>query len=103
MTAEATFQSLRCFADVLSITTPSFSRYNIYRKEKETHIHFECYLYQRCIICLKESVFEMLKFITLTHRDTFHCKQTMCVSHVNGKSERCNASEMQALCTNRKI
>ena len=31
MTAEATFQSLRCFADVLSTTTPSFSRYNIYK------------------------------------------------------------------------
>ena len=31
MTAEATFQSLRYFADVLNTTTPSFSRYNIYK------------------------------------------------------------------------
>ena len=31
MTAEATIQSLRCFDDVLSITTPGFSRNNIYK------------------------------------------------------------------------
>ena len=33
---------------------------------------------------------------------TFHCKQTMCVSCVNGKSDRGNASEIQAVCNNRK-
>ena len=32
----------------------------IYWKKKETHIHFECYLYQICIVCVNESVFEML-------------------------------------------
>ena len=31
MTAEATFKSLRCFADVLSTTTPGFSRNYIYQ------------------------------------------------------------------------
>ena len=31
MTAEATFQSLRCFADVLSNTTPGFLRNNIHK------------------------------------------------------------------------
>ena len=31
MTAEADFKSLRCFADVLSTTTPGFSRNNIYQ------------------------------------------------------------------------
>ena len=31
MTAEATFQALRCFADVLSTTTPGFSCNNVYQ------------------------------------------------------------------------
>ena len=56
----------------------------IYWKEKETHIHFEEYLYQRYIVCVNESVFEMLNIHIWTHRDTFRCKQTMCVSRVNG-------------------
>ena len=31
MTAEATFKALRCFADVLSTTTPGFSCNNVYQ------------------------------------------------------------------------
>ena len=30
----------------------------MYWKEKETHIHFECCLYQRCIVCVNESDFK---------------------------------------------
>ena len=60
------------------------------------------YLYQRYIVCVNESVFEMLNIRLSRHCDTFHCKQTMCVSHVNGKSDKGNASEIQAACNNRK-
>ena len=69
------------------------------QKEKETHIHFEWHLYQRYIVCVNESVFEMLNIHIWTHCDAFHCKQTMCVSRVNGKSDslRGNASELQAV------
>ena len=31
MTAEATFQALRCFADILSTTTPGVSCNNVYQ------------------------------------------------------------------------
>ena len=34
--------------------------YQFYWKEKVTHIHFECYLYQRYVVCVNKSVFEML-------------------------------------------
>ena len=44
----------------------------------------------------------MLNIHIATHCDTFHYKETMCVSHVNGKSERGNASEIQAVCNSRK-
>ena len=72
-------------------------------KEKEMHIPFKCYLYQRCIVCLNESVFEMLSIHIWTHHcETFQYKQTMCMSRVNGKSDRGNASEIQAVCNNRK-
>ena len=37
--------------------------------EKETHIHFGCYLYQRCINCVNESLFEMLNIHISTHCD----------------------------------
>ena len=70
----------------------------IYWKEKETNIHFECYLYQRCFVCVKESVFEMLNIHIWTHYDTFHWKQTTCVSWVHGKSDIGNASEIHAVC-----
>ena len=56
----------------------------IYWKEKETHIHYECYFYQRCIVCLNESMVKMLNIHIWTNCDTFHCKQTTCVSRVNG-------------------
>ena len=62
----------------------------IYWKEKETHIHIECYLYKRCIVCVNESEFEMLNIHIWTHCDTFHCKQTTCVSRVNWKGDRGN-------------
>ena len=45
----------------------------------------------------------MLNIYIWTYCDTFHIKQTMCVSRVNGKGDRGNASEIQAVCNNRKI
>ena len=75
---------------------------DIYWKEKETHIHFECYLYHRCFVCVKESVFEMLNIHIWIHCDTFHCKQTTHVSCIYGKSDRGNASEIHAVCNNRE-
>ena len=74
----------------------------LYWKEKETHIHFECYLYQRCIVCVKESVFEMLNIHVWTQYDIFHCKQTTHVSCIDGKSDRGNANKIHAVCNNRK-
>ena len=58
-------------------------------------------LYQRYIVCVSESVFEMLTFHIWTHYDKFHYIQTMCVSRENGKSDRGNASEIEALGNNR--
>ena len=52
--------------------------------------------------CVNESGFEMLNIHIWTHCDTFHCKQTMCASRVNGKSDRGNACEIQAVWNNRK-
>ena len=43
----------------------------------------------------------MLNIHIRTHCDTFHCKQTRCNSHVNGKRDRGNASEIQAACNNK--
>ena len=98
-----------CSESNLNITYTTFKSYitnmllyvlKLYWKEKETHIHFEYYLYQRCIVCVNESVFENIHI--WAHCDTFHCKQTMRVSCVNGKSYRGNANKIQALCNTRK-
>ena len=80
----------------------SVLNYVLYWKEKETYTHFECYLYQRCNVCVKESVFEMLNIYIWTHCDTFYCKHTTCVSCVHGKSDRGHASEIHAVCNNGK-
>ena len=52
------------------------------------HIHFGGYLYQSCINCVNESLFEMLNIHICTHCDTFLCKKTTCVRPVNGKGDR---------------
>ena len=43
-----------------------YTRQNIL-KGKRTHIPFGCYLYQRCINCVNESVFEMLHMFISAH------------------------------------
>ena len=43
-------------------------------------------------LCLKCKIFITKQIVILT----FHCKKTMYLSHVNGKSDRGNASEKQA-------
>ena len=55
-----------------------------------------------CIKDISQSVFEILNIHIWTHCDTFHYIQTMCVSRVNGKRDRGNASEIQPVCNNRK-
>ena len=75
---------------------------HVYWKEKETHIHFGCYLYQRCMNSVNESLFEMLNIHICTHCDTFLCKKTTSVSHVNGKGDRGYEREIQAVFNNRK-
>ena len=79
-----------------------YQKYHIYWKEKETHIHFGCYLYQRYINCVNESLFEMSNIHICTHCDTFLCKKTTCGSHVNGKGNRGYEWEIQAVLDNRK-
>ena len=74
----------------------------LYWKEKETHIHFSCYLYKRCINCVNESLFEMLNIHICTHCDTFLCKNTTCVSHFNGKGDRGYEREIQSVLNTRK-
>ena len=74
----------------------------VYWKEKVTHILFGCYLYQRCIDCVNESLFEMSNIHICTHCDTFPCKNTTCVSHVKGKGDRGYEREIQAALNNRK-
>ena len=49
-------------------------------------------------LCLKRKIF-ISEHIVI--RDTFHCKQTMCASRVNGKNDRGNTSEIQAVRNNR--
>ena len=66
------------------------------------HIHFGCYLYQRCINCVNESLFDMLNIHICTHCDTFLCKKTTCVSHGNGKGDREYGRKIQAVLNNRK-
>ena len=66
------------------------------------HIHFGCYLYQRCINCVNESLFEMLNIHIYTHCDIFLCKKTTCMSHVNGKGDRGYDRKIQAVLNNRK-
>ena len=44
----------------------------------------------------------MLNIHIWTHCDTFHYKQTMCVSRVNGKSDWGNVSKTTSVCNNRK-
>ena len=51
---------------------------------------------------LNESLFEMLSIHIYTHCDTFLCKQTTRVSHVNGKSNRGYEREVQAVLDNIK-
>ena len=80
-----------------------FGCHFIYWKEKETHIHFGCYLYQRFINnCVNESLFEMLNIHIWTNCDTFLCKETMCASHVNGKGDRGYERGIQVVLNNRK-
>ena len=66
------------------------------------HIHFGCYLNQRCINCVNEYLFEMLNIHICTHRDTFLCEKTTCVSHVNVKGDRGYDRIIQAVLNNRK-
>ena len=66
------------------------------------HIHFGCYSYQRCMYCVNESLFKMLNIHIRTHCDTFLCKKTTCVSHVNGKGDRGYERETQAVLKNGK-
>ena len=54
------------------------------------------------MVYVNESVFEMLNIHIWAYCNTFHCKQTICVLHVNGKSDRGNASDIQAVCKNRR-
>ena len=77
-------------------------RIKVYWKGKETHIHFGCYLYQRRINCVNESLFKMLSNHICTHCDTFLCKETTCVSPINGKGDRGYEREIQAVLNNRK-
>ena len=44
----------------------------------------------------------MLNIYIWTHCDKVNCKQTMCVSRIDGKSDRANTTEMQAIYNNRK-
>ena len=44
----------------------------------------------------------MLNIHICTHRDTFLCKETTCVSHVNDKGDRGYEREIQAVLNNRK-
>ena len=66
------------------------------------HIHFGCYLYQRLINCVREYLFQMLNIHTCTPCDTFLCKKTSRVSHVNGKGDRRYEREIQAVLSDRK-
>ena len=54
--------------------------------------------------CVNESLFEMLNIYICTHCDTFLCKKTTCVSHVNGTGDRGGGDERetQAVSNNRK-
>ena len=47
-------------------------------------------------------LYEMLYIHIRTHCDTFLCKKTTCVSHVNGKGDRGYEREIQAVLNNRK-
>ena len=47
-------------------------------------------------------MFEMLNIHICTHCDTFLCKKTLCVSHVNGKGNRGYDRKIQAVLNNRK-
>ena len=66
------------------------------------HIHFGCYLYQRCINFVNESLFKMLNIHMCTRCDTFLCKDTTCVSHVNGRGDRGYERKIQAVLNNGK-
>ena len=77
-------------------------QYHYTERKKKRIFTLSKYLYQRYIVCVNESVFEMLNIHIWTHCDTFHYKQTMCVLRVNGKSARGNASETTFVCNNRK-
>ena len=55
-----------------------------------------------CINCLNESLFEMLNIHICTHCDTFLCKETTFVSHVNGKGGMGYERKIPAILNNRK-
>ena len=84
------------------ISESCFISYKLYWKKKVTHIHFGCYLYQRCINCVNEFLFEMLNIHMCTHCDTFLCKEITCLSHVNGKGDRGYERKIQAVLNNGK-
>ena len=73
----------------------------LYWKEKETHIHFGCYLYQRCINCVNESVWNV-KYSYLHTLWYISFREITCVAHVNGKGDRGYKREIQAVLNNRK-
>ena len=66
-------------------------------KGKRNAYSFRIIFVSTIYFCVNESVLEMLNIHILTHCDIFYCKQTMCASGVNGKSDRGNASEIQAV------
>ena len=100
--AETYFRVFKSFAKIAKIRSSRKFPLIRYWKEKETHIHFCCYLYQRCINCVNESLFEISNIHVCTHNETFLCKDTICLSSVNGKGERGYVREIQAVLNCRK-
>ena len=90
------------FNDFWASQTCHAARYSYILKGKRNAYSLWILFVSKIYFCVNESVFEMVNIHIWAHCDTFHCKQTMCASRVNGKSDRGNASEIQAVWNNRK-
>ena len=72
-------------------------------RKKKTHIHFGFYLYQRCIYCVNESLFEMLNIHMCTHCDTFLCKRPRVYRMLMVKVIGGTNGKIQAVLNNTKV
>ena len=80
----------------------SYKLWHIPKGKRNAYSLWIIFVSKKYCLCKLICVWNVLNIHIWTNFYTFYCKRTMCVSRVNGKSDRGNANEIQAICNNKK-